>query len=76
MASLSIIYLIVGLLALLAGLSIVGMALRPRGDANNPRATAMLIGGMMAAAFGLLMCAFWIAFATGGPANLTAENVQ
>jgi len=76
MASLSIIYLIVGLLALLAGLSIVGMALRHRGDANNPRATAMLIGGMMAATFGLLMCAFWIAFATGGPANLTAENVQ
>jgi uncharacterized membrane protein HdeD (DUF308 family) len=76
MASLSILYLVVGALALLVGLAIIGVALRGRGDANNPKATAMLIGGMMAATFGLLMCAFWIAFATGGPANLTAENVQ
>ena len=76
MASLSILYLIVGGTALLAGLAIVGIALRGRGDAENPKATAMLIAGMMAATFGLLMCAFWIAFATGEPANLTAENVQ
>jgi len=76
MASLSILYLIVGAIALLAGLAIIGLALRGRGDANNPKATAMLIGGMMAATFGLLLCAFWIAFATGGPANLVAENVQ
>jgi len=76
MASLSILYLIVGAIALLAGLATMAVALRNRGDANNPKATAMLIGGMMAATFGLLMCAFWIAFATGGPANLNAENVQ
>jgi len=75
-ASLSILYLVVGAIALVAGLAMLGSALRKRGDAGNARATAMLIGGMMAAAFGLLMCAFWIAFATGGPANLTAENVQ
>ena len=54
----------------------IGAALRHRGEHDNPKATAMLIAGMMAATFGLLMCAFWIAFATGGPANLTAENVQ
>jgi uncharacterized membrane protein HdeD (DUF308 family) len=76
MASLSILYLIVGAVALLAGHVTVGIALRHRGDAENPKATAMLIGGMMLATFGLLMSAFWIAFATGGPANLTAENVQ
>jgi hypothetical protein len=76
MASLSILYLIIGGLALLAGLAVIGIALRGRGDSQNPKATAMLIAGMMAATFGLLMCAFWIAFATGGPANLTAENVQ
>ena len=70
MASLSILYLIVGAVALLAGLAVVGMALRNRGDAENPKATAMLIGGMMLATFGLLMSAFWIAFATG------TENVQ
>ena len=76
MASLSILYLVVGALALVAGLAMLGSALRKRGDANNPKATPKLIGGMMVATFGLLMCAFWIAFATGGPANLTAENVQ
>ena len=36
----------------------------------------MLIGGMMVMTFGLLMSAFWIAFATGAPADLNAENVQ
>ena len=76
MASLSILYLVIGALALLAGLTIVGMALRGRGDSENPKATAMLIGGMMLATFGLLMGAFWIAFATAEPTNLTAENVQ
>jgi uncharacterized membrane protein HdeD (DUF308 family) len=76
MASLSILYLIIGALALLAGLAMIGVALRNRSDASNPKATAMLIAGMMAATFGLLMGAFWIAFATGAPADLTAENVQ
>ena len=76
MASLSILYLVVGLIALLAGGAALGIALSKRGEADNPKATAMLIGGMMAATFGLLLCAFWIAFATGAPANLTAENVQ
>jgi uncharacterized membrane protein HdeD (DUF308 family) len=76
MASLSILYLVVGVIAFVAGGAMLAVALRKRGDAANVGATAMLIGGMMAATFGLLMCAFWIAFATGGPANLSAENVQ
>ena len=76
MASLGITYLVVGVIALLAGLAMLGMALRQRGDASNPKATAMLIGGMMVMTFGLLLCAFWIAFATGAPADLNAENVQ
>ena len=76
MASLSILYLVIGIAALLAGGAMLAVALRNRGDAANPGATAMLIGGMMVMSFGLLMSAFWIAFATGGPANLAAENVQ
>ena len=76
MASLSILYLIVGVAALLIGGAMLGQALRRRGEPDNPRATAMLIAGMMIMTFGLLLSAFWIAFATGGPANLTAENVQ
>ena len=65
MASLSILYLVVGAIALLAGLVIIAIAMKNRGDAHDPKATAMLIGGMMVATFGLLMSAFWIAFATG-----------
>ena len=69
MASLSILYLIVGLLALLAGLVTVGMALRHRGEPDNPKATAMLIGGMMATAFGMLLIAF--AIGSSGPAPVS-----
>ena len=76
MASLSILYLVVGVIAFVAGGALLAVALSKRGDAANVGATAMLIGGMMVMTFGLLMSAFWVAFATGGPANLTAENVQ
>ena len=65
MAELNILYLIVGIIALLAGLAMLGVALKGRGNANDPKATAMLIAGMMVATFGLLLAAFWIAFATG-----------
>ena len=65
MAELNIIYLIVGAIALVAGLAMLGIALKGRGNANDPKATAMLIAGMMVATFGLLMAAFWIAFSTG-----------
>ena len=65
MAQLGILYLIVGVIALVAGLAMLGIAIRNRGDASDPKATAMLIAGMMVATFGLLLAAFWIAFATG-----------
>ncbi len=65
MASLSILGVIVGIVALLAGAAMLASALRRRGDPDNAKATAMLIGGMMVATFGLLMSAFWIAFSTG-----------
>ncbi len=45
----------------------LGIARACRGDARrDPKATAMLIAGMMVTAFGLLMAGFAIAFATGG----------
>ena len=73
MAELSILYLVFGLAALVAGLAVLGLALKGRGNANDPKATAMLIGGMMLATLGLLLAAFWIAFATGTPDTLNAE---
>jgi len=72
----SILYIIVGAIAFLAGLTMLGLALRKRGDSENPRAAAMLIAGMMVTTFGLLLCAFWIAFATGAPASANAEAAR
>jgi ABC-type transport system involved in cytochrome c biogenesis permease subunit len=70
------VYIVVGIIAFLAGLVILGMALRKRGDSDDPKAAAMLIAGMMVTTFGLLLCAFWIAFATGAPADLNAEAAR
>jgi hypothetical protein len=61
---LNLLQLTLGALSLLVGLGVMIAALRRRGE-NEPRATAMLIFGMMAAAFGLLIAGFAIALATG-----------
>ena len=47
------------------------MALRNRGDSEDPRATAMLIAGMMVTAFGLLLAGFAIAFAASAHPKVT-----
>ena len=52
-----IIFMILGPVALLIGVTMMIVALRG-GVGTSPRATAMLIAGMMAAAFGLLLSAF------------------
>lgn len=69
-------YIVVGIIAFLAGLTMLAMALRKRGDSDDPRAAAMLIAGMMVTTFGLLLCAFWIAFATGAPVGVNAETAS
>ena len=50
-------FMILGPIALLAGAAMMIMALRG-GVGTSPKATAMLIAGMMAAAFGLLLSVF------------------
>ena len=52
-----IIIMILGPIALLAGVTMMIVALRG-GVGTSPKATAMLIAGMMAAAFGLLLSVF------------------
>ena len=47
-----------GAVALMIGLAILVAAIRSGAVGESPRATAMLIGGMMLATFGLLMAAF------------------
>jgi hypothetical protein len=59
---LNLIQLGVGAAALLLGLALLAAALRQGRD--GPKGVAMLIGGMMATAFGLLMGGFAIALAT------------
>jgi hypothetical protein len=63
MGGLNIIYVAIGALSLLAGLVMLVRAIRGR-PGEDPRSSAMLIAGMMAAAFGLLMAGFAIAYAT------------
>ena len=52
-----IIFMILGPAALLIGVTMMIVALRA-GVGTSPKATAMLIAGMMATAFGLLLSAF------------------
>ena len=69
-------FIIIGVLALEAGLIIVAIAIRNRGDGENPKATAMLIGGMMLTTFGLLLTIFPIVYAAGDPPSLDAEPAR
>ena len=62
---LNLLYVAVGGVALLAGLVMLVRAIRGR-PGEDPKSTAMLIGGMMSAAFGLLMAGFAIAYAAAG----------
>ena len=50
-------FIILGPIALIAGIVVMIVAMRG-GVGENPKATAMLIAGMMAATFGLLLTAF------------------
>jgi hypothetical protein len=62
-------FMILGPIAILAGVAMMAVAIRGGGVGSVPKSTAMLIAGMMAAAFGMLLTAFSIA---GQP----VENAQ
>ena len=68
MTGANILFVGVGAVALLGGLATLVAALR-RHKANHPAGVAMLIGGMMATAFGLLLTGFAIAYATTEPSR-------
>ena len=68
MTGANVLFVAIGAVALIGGLATLFIALRqPR--ANHPKGVAMLIGGMMATAFGLLLSGFAIAYASAGPAR-------
>ncbi|NUR44786.1 MAG: hypothetical protein HOP91_01315 [Sphingomonas sp.] len=64
-------FVFIGAIALLVGLSLLVTGIRKH-KAQQPRHIAMLIGGMMMTAFGLLMAGFAIAYQNAAPLDLNA----
>jgi hypothetical protein len=59
-------FVLLGAAALLIGLGLLVMGIRGH-QAQQPKHTAMLIGGMMLTAFGLVLAGFAIAYQTTTP---------
>ena len=70
---LNIVSVAIGAIAFLAGLAMLAVAIRNRGDSEDVKSTAMLIAGMMLTAFGLLLAGFAIGFAASEPPQFRAE---
>ena len=64
-------FVLVGAIALLAGLTLLVTAIRKH-KAQHPKHVAMLIGGMMMTAFGLILAGFAIAYQRATPLALNA----
>jgi uncharacterized membrane protein len=64
-------YIALGVLAALTGLVILVIAIRNHGQ-RQPKYTAMLIGGMMLTAFGLILAGFAIPYQRATPLALNA----
>ena len=62
----------VGIVIILAGLALLVTGIRHHGE-QNPRHVAMLIGGMMMTAFGLIIAGF--AYQGAAPLDLNASSV-
>jgi hypothetical protein len=65
-----------GTIAAIAGIAIVVRAIRGRGDGDDPRNNAMMIGGTMLTAFGVVIAGFAIAYNSTAPLDLNAADVQ
>lgn len=70
-----ILFLIIGAVSLIAGLAVMFAALRHH-DREHPAGVVMLIGGMMATAFGLLLTGFAIAYTLSAPANSYSQGAN
>ena len=68
-------FVVIGVIAFAAGLALLITAIRKH-EAQNPRHVAMLIGGMMLTAFGLVIAGFAIAYQTAAPLELNTGGAR
>ena len=68
-------FVILGAIAVVVGLVLLVTAIRHQGE-QKPRYAAMLIGGMMMTAFGLVIAGFAIAYQRAAPLDLNTGAVQ
>jgi hypothetical protein len=68
-------FVAIGAIAFIAGLVLVVTGIRKH-EAQHPRHVAMLIGGMMLTAFGLIIAGFAIAYQSAAPLDLNAGAAQ
>ena len=66
MTGANILFVAIGAVALIGGLTLLFASLRHH-RANHPTGVAMLIGGMMVTAFGLMLAGFAIAYTMAAP---------
>ena len=68
-------FTIIGAIAALVGLALLVTAIRHQSE-QRPRYAAMLIGGMMMTAFGLVIAGFAIAYQRAAPLDLNSGATQ
>ena len=73
MTGANILFVAIGAIALIGGLATLFTALRSH-RANHPKDVAMLIGGMMVTAFGLLLAGFAIAYTVAEPLDAAGSG--
>lgn len=62
-------FIVIGALAVIAGLAILVTGIRHHSE-RQPKHVAMLIGGMMMTAFGIVIAGFAIAYQAAAPLDL------
>jgi Ca2+/H+ antiporter len=68
-------FIVLGAIALIGGLALLVTGIRKH-EAQHPRHVAMLIGGMMLTAFGLVIAGFAIAYQRTPPLDLNTGAAQ
>jgi drug/metabolite transporter (DMT)-like permease len=68
-------FVILGVIAVVVGLMLLVTAIRHQSE-QRPRYAAMLIGGMMLTAFGLVIAGFAIAYQRTAPLDLNTGAAQ